>query len=159
MPHLPRSNGWLLVLGALVVGAAVVPATTVRARSLGFEDRVGAQREIERVYYSHQLGARRSFEEAVRQDILEAKVRTYLRETVALRTFWGVTGTGRDGSSRPACSIDGWHACRRVTTRSDRWRRSATASSFARSSAGHRTSWRSRASRSRRRRGTPGGRR
>src|SRR2546425_9943764 len=93
MPHLPRSNGWLLVLGALVVGAAVVPATTVRARSLGFEDRVGAQRAIERVYYSHQLGARRSFEEAVRQDILEAKVRTYLRETVALRTFWGVTVT------------------------------------------------------------------
>ena len=58
------------------------------ARDLTFEDRVNAQEAIERVYYSHQLGATKPFEEAVRREVLEQKVRTYLNESVVLETNW-----------------------------------------------------------------------
>src|SRR5678815_2545755 len=57
-------------------------------RTLTFEDRVRAQEAIERVYYSHQIGATKPFEEAVPRSLLTHKVRTYLRESEALRQFW-----------------------------------------------------------------------
>jgi len=38
--------------------------------------RVQAQEAIERVYYSHQIGAKRPFEQAVPRSVLEEKVRT-----------------------------------------------------------------------------------
>ncbi|HYS07079.1 MAG TPA: hypothetical protein VEW47_18025 [Candidatus Dormibacteraeota bacterium] len=93
MCHRVQRNDRRLALSALVLCGAVFPAMAARVRSLGFEDRVRAQREIERVYYTHQIGARRPFEDVVSREILEAKVRTYLRQTVALRTYWGVTVT------------------------------------------------------------------
>src|SRR5437867_2691180 len=58
------------------------------ARNLTFEDRVKAQEAIERVYYSHQIGATKPFEEAVPRWVLEQKVTTYLKESVALVEFW-----------------------------------------------------------------------
>jgi N-acetylneuraminic acid mutarotase len=63
--------------------------TTPRAqRTLSFEQRVDAQAAIERVYYAHQIGATRPFEEAVPRAVLESKVRKYLEQTVALQTYW-----------------------------------------------------------------------
>src|SRR5437867_1672412 len=40
------------------------------------------------VYYSHKIGATRPFEEAVPREMLEKKVRTYLKESAALEKFW-----------------------------------------------------------------------
>jgi N-acetylneuraminic acid mutarotase len=69
-----------LLLTASVAGAW--------ARDLTFEERVKAQEAIERVYYSHLLGTTRSFEAAVPRGILEAKVRTYLKQSAALEKLW-----------------------------------------------------------------------
>src|SRR5262245_51960650 len=55
---------------------------------LNFETRVAAQRAIERVYYSHQLEASRSFDEAVPEAVIQEKVRRTLRLSVALEKFW-----------------------------------------------------------------------
>ncbi len=57
-------------------------------RELSIEDRVDAQEAIDRVYYSHQIGARRPFEEAVPRALMEKKVRTYLKQSAALEIFW-----------------------------------------------------------------------
>jgi N-acetylneuraminic acid mutarotase len=47
-----------------------------------------AQEAIERVYYSHQIGASQTFEQAVSRKILEKKVRTYLKQSAALEQVW-----------------------------------------------------------------------
>ncbi|HZM70421.1 MAG TPA: kelch repeat-containing protein [Candidatus Cryosericum sp.] len=74
---------------ALVLALALVPcAAAAEARELTFEERVRAQEAIERVYYAHQTGATRSFEEAVPRQVLEKKVSTYLRQSAALEQFW-----------------------------------------------------------------------
>ena len=72
----------------LVAGISILGADTVRARELTFEDRVKAQEAVERVYYSHQIGANKPFEEAVPREIIEKKVRTYLKQSVALDEIW-----------------------------------------------------------------------
>src|SRR5215813_9507184 len=69
--------------------AAVVFVSGAGARGLSFEDRVKAQEAIERVYYSHQIGATKPFEEAVPRPRLEEKVVKYLRESAALEELWG----------------------------------------------------------------------
>ena len=56
---------------AILVGTLSTPAL---ARDLSFEDRVRAQEAIERVYYAHQIGATKPFEQAVPRDVLEKKV-------------------------------------------------------------------------------------
>ena len=73
---------------SLLVLWSGAPAFAAPPRTLTFEDRIIAQEAIERVYYSHQLGATKSFEEAVPREVLEKKVRTYLKELVALEEFW-----------------------------------------------------------------------
>jgi N-acetylneuraminic acid mutarotase len=45
------------------------------------------------VYYSHQIGTTKSFEQAVPRVLLEKKVRTYLKESVALEKFWRTSVT------------------------------------------------------------------
>src|SRR4029450_13357695 len=55
------------------------------ARDLTVEERVRAQEAIERVYFSHQIGAVKRFEEAVPRGVIEQKVRRYLEETAVLR--------------------------------------------------------------------------
>jgi N-acetylneuraminic acid mutarotase len=57
-------------------------------RDLTFDDRLKAQEAIERVYYSHQIGATKSFGEAVPRALIVRKVHTYLEETAALEKFW-----------------------------------------------------------------------
>src|SRR5438034_1079196 len=58
------------------------------ARDLTFEERLRAQERTEQVYYSHQIGVRRPFEETVPRPVLEEKVRTYLEESLALEKLW-----------------------------------------------------------------------
>ena len=59
----PVADHFLAVTAALAFVALAVPLA--HARDLTFEERVKAQEAIERVYYSHQIRATRSFEEAV----------------------------------------------------------------------------------------------
>jgi N-acetylneuraminic acid mutarotase len=73
----------------VVCSALTLCRTPVSARDLSFDDRIKAQEAIERVYYSHQIGATRPFEEAVPREVLERKVRTYLKQSEALQTIWG----------------------------------------------------------------------
>jgi hypothetical protein len=63
-------------------------ASESRQRNLTFEDRVKAQGSIERVYYRHQEGATKPFEQAVPRSVLERKVRAYLKQSVALDYIW-----------------------------------------------------------------------
>jgi len=72
----------------LLAGGLFLPSEATDARDLTFEDRVKAQEAIERVYYSHQIGTTRPFEEAVTRAVLVHKVRTYLKESLALETIW-----------------------------------------------------------------------
>jgi N-acetylneuraminic acid mutarotase len=82
--RVPVAISTALCVSCLILGAG--PAAY--ARDLSFEDRVRAQEAIERVYYSHQVGATRTFEEVVPRAVLEEKVRTYLKESAALETHW-----------------------------------------------------------------------
>ncbi len=82
-----RAAGMLLC--TLILSA--VPAA---ARPLGFEERVDAQKAIERVRYSHQLGAARPFEEAVPRNLIERKVQKYLKQSLALEEIWNTPITG-----------------------------------------------------------------
>ena len=80
--------GIRLEVAVALVGVALGLGSTTAPRQLTFEQRIEAQRAIEQVYYSHQIGARWPFEEAVSREILEGKVRTYLRKSAALESYW-----------------------------------------------------------------------
>src|SRR5262249_21843560 len=60
-----------------------------RARELSFEDRVRAQEAIERVYYSHLVDVTRPFAQIAPREVLDRKVRLYLKESAALERLWG----------------------------------------------------------------------
>jgi len=72
---------------------ALSPGPPVLARDLTLEDRVRAQEAIERVYYSHLTGASRPFEDAVAREVLDRKVRTSLKQSLALERFWSTPVT------------------------------------------------------------------
>jgi len=55
---------------------------------LSFAQRVAAQEAIERVYYRHQQGATKPFEEAVPREALEAKVTRSLKGSLMLERYW-----------------------------------------------------------------------
>ena len=57
--------------------------------SLSLEERIQAQRVIDRLRFRHQVGATNSFDEAVPHSISEGKVLASLKESVALETYWG----------------------------------------------------------------------
>jgi Tol biopolymer transport system component/N-acetylneuraminic acid mutarotase len=67
---------------------AICGAGVVAASEPDFELRVGAQEALERVRHAYRIGETRSFEEAVPQGLLAQKVRTYLKQSVALERFW-----------------------------------------------------------------------
>lgn len=89
-----RNAAWThrgkVVLPALLAlaGLGMYLPTATQRPPLSFEDRVRAQEAIERVYYSHQIGATRPFERAVPREHLEKKVRTNLKESVGLERIW-----------------------------------------------------------------------
>ena len=58
------------------------------ARDLTLEDRVKAQAAVERVYYTHQIGATKPLEEALPHAVLVAKVEKYLKQSVLLEQRW-----------------------------------------------------------------------
>jgi len=83
----------ILALGAGLLATAAlaadgVPSASVAPRTLTFDDRVRAQEAIERVYYRHQIGTTKPFEDAVPRAVIEGKVRRYLEESAALVTYW-----------------------------------------------------------------------
>src|SRR3990172_3188092 len=65
-------------LAAAALALLLQALPNAQARDLSFEDRVRAQEAIERVYYAHQIGKTKPFEEAVPCAVLEQKARTYL---------------------------------------------------------------------------------
>lgn len=77
----------------LALAAFAQESVASRRAALDFAERVAAQREIERVYYSHQIGARLPFNAAVPDAVLERKVRRTLKLSVALGKFWGTPVT------------------------------------------------------------------
>jgi N-acetylneuraminic acid mutarotase len=83
----------LRLSGCVVLSTILLPTIGAQPRDLSFEERVKAQEAIDRIYYSHQIGATRPFEAAVPRRVLERKVRTYLKQTVALEEFWKTTIT------------------------------------------------------------------
>src|SRR5262245_27839984 len=83
MNKLPRS---IAVVAAGFLSVALLGAD---GRRMTVDERVEARRAIEEVYYAHQIGATEPFDQAVPRAVLEDKVRAYLKETVALRRFWG----------------------------------------------------------------------
>jgi hypothetical protein len=80
------------LIGYLVATLALVTPSAA-AGDLTFEERVKAQEAIERVYYSHQIGASRPFEERIPRPVLERKVREYLRQSAALDKYWNTPVT------------------------------------------------------------------
>ena len=72
--------GWKLggfaAFTCLLLGS-VLPAPA--SERLPIEDRIEARRAVERVYYHHLEGERRPFDEAVPRDVLDRKVRRYLK--------------------------------------------------------------------------------
>lgn len=77
----------LLSVSLLAALTSITTSAQTPSR-LTFEQRVEAQRAIERVYYSHQKGATAPFEDAVTLDTLERKVRAYLGKSIALERYW-----------------------------------------------------------------------
>src|SRR5262245_55334090 len=73
---------------AALLSAPVTTARSNRPHRITLDDRIQAQRSIDRVLYSHQIGATKPFETAVPREVLERKVRTYLKQSVALEEFW-----------------------------------------------------------------------
>jgi N-acetylneuraminic acid mutarotase len=62
---------------------------------LDFEARVRAQAALERVYHSHRIDAPDDFDDAVAREVLEAKVRRFLRQSWALERRWKTTVTAQ----------------------------------------------------------------
>jgi hypothetical protein len=70
----------------LLIAAGSV--SQLSARELTFERRLQAQEAIQRVYYSHKIGAEKPFEQAVPREVLEKRVRKHLRQSRALDRIW-----------------------------------------------------------------------
>ena len=85
-----RSFSSLLIL---VGGIFCSQPSLLGAQELEFNVRLEAQTAIERVRYSYQLGTHKPFEQAVSDELLEKKVRTYLKQSLALEQIWGVSLT------------------------------------------------------------------
>jgi N-acetylneuraminic acid mutarotase len=86
---LTKRHRVLAELGSLLLLIVLLTEGPVAGRrELSLGDRIDCQRTIERVYYGHQQGATRAFEEAVSEGLLEQMVRTSLKQSVALEEMW-----------------------------------------------------------------------
>ena len=77
----------------LLIGLSPFGGLLVHARDLSFEARVVAERAIELVYHTHRIGSDRAFEDTLSRELLERKVREYLRQSAALVELWNVPVT------------------------------------------------------------------
>lgn len=80
----------VLFVACLLLAPAVV-ATSRATGPLTFQERVSAQTAIERVAWSHRIGATSPFEEAVPRGVIERKVREYLRLSDAVEEATPIT--------------------------------------------------------------------
>ena len=81
-------RGWYQGAASAVLLFSSLCTAAWGQRELTFEQRVDAQEAIEHVYHSWRIGSTRPFEQAVPREVLERKVRRYLKQTVALERFW-----------------------------------------------------------------------
>jgi len=98
---------------AAMAGCVCLASGSVAARDVTFADRVAAQEAIDRVYYSHQIGTTKRFEDAVPRGALEDKVSRYMAEAELLGSRWGVKVTSSD-------LVSEWNRIRRETRLPDR---------------------------------------
>src|SRR5437867_13292020 len=89
-----KSSGPSIRLLFLTLASVLLASGDALGRDLTFEQRVAAQETIERVYYSHQLGATLPFETAVPRSVIENKVQKYLKESDALQKIWHSPDSG-----------------------------------------------------------------
>jgi len=75
----------LFTAGAVVCAVLVLPGAA--DRGVSFEQRVAAQRVLDRLRHSHLEGSKTPFEQ-VPGALIERRVRTQLQESVALEQFW-----------------------------------------------------------------------
>ncbi|MBN2384525.1 IPT/TIG domain-containing protein [bacterium] len=74
---------------------------SVIAKPLSFTDRLVAQQAVERVYYQHRIWPetnkepKPSFEQAVSEKLIRAKVERYLKQSALLEDYWHVPLTGQ----------------------------------------------------------------
>ncbi len=78
----------LMTFVVIVALSALSATAAADADRLTFDDRVSAERRMERALYAHRLGATKAFETAVPQQLLEQRVRTYLKRSTLLETYW-----------------------------------------------------------------------
>jgi N-acetylneuraminic acid mutarotase len=93
--RLPGRRSLLLPAAILLVFGVTGSGASEHARLLTFEDRVRAQEAIERITYSHRVGATKPFEEVMPRRLLEEKVRRSLKLSVALETIWNAPVTSQ----------------------------------------------------------------
>jgi N-acetylneuraminic acid mutarotase len=71
-----------------LLGAVLLAGGGARSSSLSLEERVEAQEAMQRVYYSHQIGATDPFEKVFPRELLEGQVRDYLKQSDLLERYW-----------------------------------------------------------------------
>lgn len=111
-PPLASSRCSPLLLGLCAFVSSAGPV----AGAISVEDRSTAQEEIERVYYRHRTGSTSPFEQAVRRDVLQAKILDYLRKSAALQEIWGeLARIERDPASTSPSAMPSGPTWRRPT--------------------------------------------
>ncbi len=83
----------ILVVAAWIAMMSMMSWPPALAGDLTFESRVEAQRAIERVYHSHRSGQPPPLGRTVPREVIENKVRTYLRQSRALEEIWNTPVT------------------------------------------------------------------
>ena len=78
----------LLAAATVALSCLSITLPALPTPELSYADRLSAQEAIERVYYAHQIGATKPFEQAVPREVIGRKVRTTLQQSVALETYW-----------------------------------------------------------------------
>jgi hypothetical protein len=76
------------VCGGFAMIVFLIGAAPASARELTVDERVKGQEALERVYYAHQIGNTRPFEDAVPKSVIERQVDVYLKQAAALQTIW-----------------------------------------------------------------------
>ena len=85
---LTRWSRWLLVPALSLFSLPPASGTLSPSRALTFEERVEAQKAIERVYDAGTDQTTLPFERAVPREVIEKKVTRYLRQSAALDEVW-----------------------------------------------------------------------
>src|SRR5262245_55511539 len=80
----------LRALLPVLAGLGMLAAAPVAPRPISFEERVAAQRTIERFYYARQIGATQPFEAVYTNDLLERKAARGVQLSMALESIWNI---------------------------------------------------------------------